>query len=118
MANLEAAKIANHKKKIAPNFEERLAKKEQALRELEKKLQERSEQGKSVETTAKRLEKTKRDIELTKETKEYNLGTSLKSYIDPMAYVTWAKQVDFSVEKIYPKTLQKKYSWALGTPCS
>ncbi len=117
MANLEAAKIANHKKKIPSNFEERLAKKETSLHELENKLKEKTEHGKSTETIAKRLEKAKLDIKLTKETREYNLGTSLKSYIDPMAYVIWAKQVDFSVEKIYPKTLQKKYSWALETKC-
>lgn len=61
-----------------------------------------------------RIEKAKRDTELTSLTKEYNLGTSLKSYIDPTAYVKWAKSVDFSLEKFYPKTLRKKFSWALG----
>jgi len=30
-----------------------------------------------------------------------------------MAYMKWAKQVDFPLEKLYPKTLRKKYSWAL-----
>jgi hypothetical protein len=43
------------------------------------------------------------------------LGTSLKSYIDPTAYVKWAKKVGFDLEKFYPKTLQKKFSWALQT---
>jgi len=51
---------------------------------------------------------------LTKKTKEYNLGTSLKSYIDPRVYVEWAAKVDFSLEKLYPKTLQKKFLWALS----
>ena len=46
-------------------------------------------------------------------TKEYNLVTSLKSYIDPTAYVKWAKKVDFDLEKFYPKTLRKKFSWAI-----
>jgi len=48
-------------------------------------------------------------------TREYNLGTSLKSYIDPMSYVKWAKKVDFDLEKFYPKTLRKKFSWALSS---
>jgi DNA topoisomerase-1 len=52
-------------------------------------------------------------LELTKLTKEYNLGTSLKSYIDPTAYVKWAKKVKFDIEKFYPKTLRNKFSWAL-----
>jgi len=117
MANLEAAKIANHKRKIPVNFEQRLAEKRTRIEELEAKLREKAEQGKNTETYVKRLEKSKLDFKLAEETKEYNLGTSLKSYIDPTAYVKWAKQVDFQLEKLYPKTLQKKYSWALGLEC-
>jgi hypothetical protein len=41
------------------------------------------------------------------------LGTSLKSYIDPKVYAKWAGEVYFSLEKFYPATLRKKYSWAL-----
>jgi len=53
-------------------------------------------------------------LRLMRETQEYNLGTSLKSYINPDVYVQWAAKVDFSLEKFYPATLRKKYSWALG----
>jgi DNA topoisomerase-1 len=49
-----------------------------------------------------------------KETREWNLGTSLKSYIDPRVYTQWAAKVSFNLEKLYPKTLRKKYSWALN----
>ena len=113
-ANLEGAKIANHKRKIPPNFDERLAKKEVRLKELELQLEEKKEQGKKTDATAIRIEKVKFDIRLTKETKEYNLGTSLRSYIDPGVFVQWANKVDFSLEKLYPKTLIKKFSWALN----
>jgi DNA topoisomerase-1 len=116
-ANLKAAIIANHKRKIPPNYDERLAQKKAKVKELESKLKEKEEQGKSTETLKKRLEKSRLDAKLAEETKEYNLGTSLKSYIDPMAYVKWAKQVDFPLEKLYPKTLQRKYSWALRLEC-
>jgi DNA topoisomerase I len=117
MANLEAAKIANHKRKIPVNFDQRLVEKRTRIEELEAKLKENAEQGKKTETYLKRLEKSKYDFKLVQETKEYNLGTSLKSYIDPAAYVKWAKHVDFQLERLYPKTLQKKYSWALGLGC-
>jgi DNA topoisomerase-1 len=117
MANLEAAKAANHKRKIPQNFEERLAKREARLKELETRLEEKKREGKKTEATQRSLEKTKQDIELAKETVEYNLGTSLKSYIDPMAYVKWASQVDFPLDRLYPKNLRKKYSWALGGKC-
>jgi DNA topoisomerase-1 len=114
MANLEAAKIANHKRKIPTNFDERLAKKQGRVKELEMKLKEKTEQGKKTDTLVRRLEKSRLDVKLSEETREYNLGTSLRSYIDPVAYVKWAKQVDFPLEKFYPKNLRKKFSWALG----
>lgn len=117
MANLEAAKIANHKRKVPANYDERIAKKEARLNQLEETLAEKKKAGKGVEPICKSIGKTRRDIELMKETKEYNLGTSLKSYIDPMVYVKWASSVDFPLEKFYSKTLRNKYSWALGT-CS
>ena len=113
MANLEGAKVANHKKMIPANFNERLAKKEARLKELEAQLEEKSKQGKKTDAILNRIEKTKIDIELSEKTKEYNLGTSLKSYIDPRVYVEWAGKVDFNLEKLYSKTLRKKYSWAL-----
>jgi len=113
MANFEGAKVANHKRMIPPNFNERLAKKEARLKDLEIQLEEKRKQGKKTDTVINRTEKTKFDIELAKETKEYNLGTSLKSYIDPRVYVEWAAKVGFPLEKLYSKTLRKKFSWAL-----
>ena len=113
MANLKVAEVANHKRKIPPTFDERLAKKEARLKELEATLQQKKKEGKKTEAAQARVEKAKLDLELTKLTKEYNLGTSLKSYIDPTAYVKWAKKVKFDLEKFYPATLRKKFSWAL-----
>jgi DNA topoisomerase-1 len=113
MANLKVAEVANHKRKIPPNFDERLAKKEAKLKELYAQLEAKKAEGKKTESLETRIEKARLDIELTKLTKEYNLGTSLKSYIDPTTYVKWAKSVKFNLEKFYPKTLRKKFSWAL-----
>ena len=113
MANLKVAEVANHKRMVSPKFEERLAKKEGKLKEMEAQLKQKKAEGKKIEALTKRIEKARLDIELTKLTKEYNLGTSLKSYIDPTAYVQWARKVDFDLEKFYPKTLRNKFSWAL-----
>ncbi len=113
MANLKVAEVANHKRKVPAKFEERLAKKEDKLKEMEAQLEQKKAEGKKTASLETRIEKKKLDIELTKLTKEYNLGTSLKSYIDPTAYVKWARKVDFDLEKFYPKTLRNKFSWAL-----
>jgi DNA topoisomerase-1 len=113
MANLEGAKVANHKRMIPAKFDERLSKKKTRLKELQLQLEEKRTQGKKTDTVESRIKKAKLDVELTEKTKEYNLGTSLKSYIDPQVYVEWASKVDYNLEKLYPKTLRKKYSWAL-----
>jgi DNA topoisomerase I len=115
MANLRVAEVANHKRKIPTTFDERVTKKENSLKELKATLSRKKKEGKKTEMLEARIEKAKLDLELMKQSKEYNLGTSLKSYIDPMAYVKWAKKVDFNLEKLYSKTLQKKFSWALHT---
>ena len=113
LANYEVAVVANHKKKVPPTFDQRLEKKEANLKSLEAQLHAKKATGKKTASLETRIERAKLDLELTRLTKEYNLGTSLKSYIDPTAYVKWAKKVKFDIEKFYPKTLRNKFSWAL-----
>jgi DNA topoisomerase I len=113
MANFKVAEVANHKRKIPPTFDKRVADKEAKLKDLQQLLKVKKAEGKKTESLETRIERAKLDLELTKLTREYNLGTSLKSYIDPTAYVKWAKKVKFDIEKFYPKTLRSKFSWAL-----
>ncbi|MGD6934838.1 MAG: DNA topoisomerase I [Candidatus Bathyarchaeia archaeon] len=113
MANLKVAEVANHKRKIPPTFDDRLKKKEENLKAMKAQLKAKKAEGKKTEALEARIEKAKLDIELTALTREYNLGTSLKSYIDPQAYVKWAKKVKFDIVKYYPTTLRNKFSWAL-----
>ena len=113
MANFKVAEVANHKRKIPPTFDQRVADKEANLKTLQAQLKAKKAEGKKTESLETRIERAKLDLELTKLTREYNLGTSLKSYIDPTAYVKWAKKVKFDIEKFYPTTLRNKFSWAL-----
>ncbi len=57
------------------------------------------------------LEEAERKLELARETKNYNLGTSMKSYIDPRAFAYWAENMGYDWKKIYPKSLHKKFAW-------
>lgn len=42
----------------------------------------------------------------------WNLGTSLKSYIEPGVYYQWGRRVGYEVlDKYYPKTLARKFAW-------
>lgn len=118
-ANLEAAKACNHKKKIPKNWNNSLEKMRQTLkryREIRRKVEE-NKTGKK-ETRAKRLKKIDariRDlqirIEIKRNTRDYNLNTSLKSYIDPRVYYQWASKVGYDWKKYYSKTLQRKFMW-------
>jgi DNA topoisomerase-1 len=57
------------------------------------------------------IEKAALQIEAKEMTKDYNLGTSLKSYVDPRVYFEWGKQVDYDWRNYYSATLEKKFSW-------
>ncbi len=197
MANLEAAKVCNHKRTIPKRWKDSLEKKkerinvlkerakkaqgkirsktreqdkrcririkkqkeklkaaEEKLEELKRQLEERRNQGKSVKAMTKRvrskrividrikqcikdlkakhkermkkqkqrlekrkqrdktaLEKMKLKIKLQEETRDYNLSTSLKSYIDPRIYYEWGKKVEYDWKRYYQKALHKKFSW-------
>jgi DNA topoisomerase-1 len=113
MANFKVAQVANHKRKVPPTFDQRVIQKEEKIKKMLTELKIKKAADKKTASLETRIEKAKLDLELTKLTREYNLGTSLKSYIDPTAYVKWAKKVKFDIEKFYPKTLRNKFSWAL-----
>ena len=44
---------------------------------------------------------------LTEKTKDYNIGTSLRNYIDPRVFETWTDEVGLEWEKLYTPALQK-----------
>ncbi|NHJ86181.1 MAG: DNA topoisomerase I [Asgard group archaeon] len=77
------------------------------------------ERGRNSVGTAKervykaRLAKKKIESQerISKSTKTWNLGTSLKSYIDPRVYFEWGQEVDYDWRNYYSKTLQNKFSW-------
>jgi DNA topoisomerase-1 len=102
MANLEAAVICNHKRKPPKKWKESLAKKMNRLKKL---------RAKGTPSAKRRARILRYKIKAYRETRDYNLGTSLKSYIDPRIYYQWGEKVDFDWKLYYPKTLQKKFSW-------
>jgi len=102
MANLQAAIVCNHKRKLPKKWSESLAKKQERLKQIKLK------KGKK---TREKVKEMKLKIELMKETKDYNLNTSLKSYIDPRVFFKWCKENNFDWKKYYSKTLQRKFSW-------
>ncbi|MGA2874041.1 MAG: DNA topoisomerase I [Nitrososphaerales archaeon] len=108
MANLEAAIKANHKRTPPKTFEQSLQNREDKIKELEES-QPKTEKQK--EKLRERIEKMKKQVELTKITKDYNLNTSLRNYIDPRVYKSWADKVGLDWKLLYTGTLQRKMAW-------
>jgi DNA topoisomerase-1 len=112
MANLQAATRCNHKRTPPENWSERLVKKEQKLTEI---LTQKAKTEKGTQRLARRAESIRLKIKLDRETKDYNLNTSLRNYIDPRLYKGWAEHVDVEWAKLYPKALQRKFAWVDST---
>jgi DNA topoisomerase I len=122
IANLNAAITCNHKKGIDPKnpasvkaiqkFNDSVAKKEETIEKLRSELDsDRSKTESQVRRIKDRLERIELQLKLQKETRDYNLGTSLRNYIDPRVIAAWLLYVDLDWKKVYTATLQRKFRW-------
>lgn len=110
MANLQAAIACNHKKAPAKNFEQSLEKKRERIEKIKESIKKAKTDKQRVKVE-ERLEKAKLQLELAETTKDYNLGTSLRNYIDPRVIKAWANHVNLDWKKIYTSALQRKFMW-------
>ena len=78
----------------------------------EKRIKTLNEQIKKQKVKHKeRVEKLELQIDLSEKTKDYNIGTSLRNYIDPRIFKAWTDEVGAEWEKLYTSALQKKFLW-------
>jgi DNA topoisomerase-1 len=117
MANLAAAIRCNHKRTPPKTFEQTLQKKRDRLSQLEEK-EKNAKTEKQKASIAIRKAKIKKQIELAEKTKDYNLNTSLRNYIDPRVYKKWADKVGLDWKVLYSGTLQRKMAWVEGMSAS
>ena len=47
-------------------------------------------------------------------TRDYNIGTSLRNYIDPRVFKSWMDEVDGQWPKLYTASLARKFGWVQG----
>ena len=99
--------------------EELLKKAQSKVVKTEKQKKDKDERIKKIKTVIRksktkhteRIEKLELQINLTEKTRDYNLGTSLRNYIDPRIFKTWTDEVGAEWEKLYTSALQKKFLW-------
>jgi DNA topoisomerase I len=109
LANLEAALKCNHKRTPPKTFEQTLQEKKDRLAQLE---QSTPKTDKQKEKLRLRIAKLKKQIELSEQTRDYNLNTSLRNYIDPRVFKSWADRINLDWKVLYTATLQRKMAWA------
>jgi DNA topoisomerase-1 len=102
-ANAAVARLLNHQKAIPKTWQETYEKRVQMLKSLKGK------EGKSI---AKRKKSLKLRLEQMRLSQKWNLGTSLKNYIDPRVSVQFCEKVNYDWHSFYPKTLVSKFTWA------
>ena len=95
---------------------EEVTRQRQRIKDMKAKQAERLEKLKQClenrkQRDAASLEKMKLRISVQEETRDYNISTSLKSYVDPRIYYEWGKQVAYDWKQYYPKSLHNKFSW-------
>ena len=124
-ANLDAAIKCNHKKGIDPKnpaaqkalekFEESITKRKEVIVKLKADIEAKKWKTELQEKRLKEaLEKLQLQLLLQQETRDYNLGTSLRNYIDPRIMKAWLNYVELDWTKIYTSTLQRKFKWVEG----
>lgn len=75
------------------------------MKRLRKQIKQRKERH------GERVERLSLQINLAEETRDYNLGTSLRNYIDPRVLKAWTDEMGAQWEKMYTAALQKKFLW-------
>jgi DNA topoisomerase-1 len=86
-------------------YEERVAKAREALEKA------RRAPALVLQNYQERVERASLQLDLAKRTRDYNLGTSLKNYIDPTVFKKWGDHVGFDWKRLYTKALQRKFAW-------
>jgi DNA topoisomerase-1 len=98
----KSAKTDQQRQRLAARYAQRMQAAQKKVEAAKAKLQ-RAEDA---------LGKTRVQDAVAARGRTWNLGTSLKSYIDPRVFYQWGQAVDYDVlGRYYPKTLQRKFAW-------
>jgi len=98
----EAAKTPEQRKAVRERYQKRIA---AAQARIEKAIAQRQRAEDS-------LGKIEAQYMMASRKRTWNLGTSLKSYIDPRVYHRWGQEVGYDVlGRYYPTTLRRKFAW-------
>lgn len=118
-ANIDVAKLCNHQKKVVKSLKNQLSGIKERIDIMRRKKRNIQAKKKRTKTDTKRITKLNEKIKalrakhsLKNELKDISLTTSKINYIDPRIAFAFAKKMRIPAEKVYSKTLLKKFEWA------
>jgi DNA topoisomerase-1 len=118
-ANAKVAMLCNHQKNITKSTNKQLENLDQMIKNAKKKLATAKKSKKKNPDKIAKMESTLKKLRSKKilktELKNISLGTSKINYIDPRITVAFLKKHSLPVDKIFSKTLQEKFKWAMNT---
>jgi len=113
-ANTNVALLCNHQKNVNTNSDIIITKIDNRIKELKKKKLKYTEN--KNKDKIKKIDVKIKSLKLKKETKikmkNVSLGTSKNNYIDPRIIFAFIKKFEIPPEKIFTKTLIKRFDWA------
>ncbi len=108
-----AEEIVNMTKKISQLDSKDL--KERDKQTLKKSYRQKIENYKTrILKNKQRIKEMELKVDLKSKTKNIALGTSKTNYCDPRVGISWCRDFEVNLEKIYNKAMQAKFSWALS----
>ena len=118
-ANAKIAMLCNHQKNINKSTNKQLEKLDAMIKNAKIKLRQAKKSKKKNPERIKKMEQTLKQLQAKKilksELKNISLGTSKINYIDPRITMAFLKRHNLPVDKIFSKTLQEKFKWAMDT---
>jgi len=111
VANLNAAIALNHKRTPPKNWEERIRRMEERIAALRRGQPGTPKARQRRRQTIKRYEM---GLKFARMSKDYNLITSFKNYVDPRVIKGWCDRAQLGLDRAYSASLRNKFMWANG----
>jgi DNA topoisomerase I len=113
-ANTSVALLCNHQKSVDKTIDVMLNKIDDRLKELKKKKTNyiKNKQNERVNKIEAKIKSLKLKKETKLKMKNVSLGTSKNNYIDPRIIFAFIIKFKIPTEKLFTKTLVKRFEWA------
>jgi DNA topoisomerase-1 len=116
-ANGKVGILCNHQRNINKSNVKQIETINKSIKAAKKQLKNAKKKKNliKVEEIKSKIKKLKAKKEMKIEFKNITTGTSKTNYIDPRITIAFLKIHNIPIDKIFPKTLQDKFAWAMST---